>query len=272
MELKDALEKYNAKKLTLEELVQVQQTSIRSGKPTEEIFVTLPLSTISMQHDKFIIFDETKHDNPRRQRTTSKLIKKYDTLDKVEDAYDKKEITEEEFQNMIEYNNFDKATGFWNKSIKYNPDSFIPNQSCATDYENRGFKSHPFKNPKGRLFQGAIKGAIRTAIQFAHNTWVKRYDEHCFEYGDPRLAELNKFTKEYIQTTIRDKEGHNMNRYDLFEKVVDLTFGLCKEDPIYRIMLFDFVNHFVGKEVFILTDFEKEHFKKWCNPQPIVPA
>ncbi len=109
------------------------------------------------------------------------------------------------------------------------------------------FKHNPYHTLKGRFYQFTIKPMIRKAIDGAHAYWIAKYDKDAFVYDDPRLKDVDKFTRNFIDFHMAENATTALYKLDFMHKIRDILFGMIKEDPFYASAFWAFCNAFVKR-------------------------
>jgi hypothetical protein len=110
------------------------------------------------------------------------------------------------------------------------------------------------QNMKTFLMRRTIRPIFSVAVNRVHSGMKGRYDKFVFIYSDPRLLFLSRFAKDFIKDNI-----DNSSDIDMFNKIIDISLGIMKEDIYYRVRVFELINKFMEENVkFVLTDEEKK--------------
>ncbi len=145
----------------------------------------------------------------------------------------------------------DKAE-FWNYETSSNP------QYEGNNETRLGFKYNPYHHVKGKLMQGVMKTAVKSAINFAHANIIKHYDREAFVYEDARLKAIDEYCKRYIDDNFQESYPY---KSDFMCKIVDIFLFLMKEDIYYTARWLEMINGVPrGHE---LTENEKANILKW---------
>lgn len=187
-----------------------------------------------------------------------------DKLDKIvtfEEAinkYDSNEMTIDELSTIIQKFGVNVDFWKWNMAVEPNPQYPDGNEE-SRDF----FKWSTYHSGKGRFYQMVTKKVILSSINIAHKYTLERYYKDQFVYDDPRLKDINGWTKKYIKENFQENKDYKM---DFMNKIVDIILGtICKEDIYYRARFFDMVNEFIKKHPngIELTKIEKENIDRW---------
>jgi len=150
--------------------------------------------------------------------------------------FETKEITVEQLGRIAHING--KELKFWNPETDPNPQYPDGNENSRV-----GFKWNPYTNVKGKYYQHVIKTVALKLIDILHEHTLKKYDKNQFVYSDPRLIELDKFTKTYVANNFNDSHDY---KEVFMNKLVDIVNGtVAKEDIYYRTVYFDFINQLI---------------------------
>ncbi|KCZ71589.1 hypothetical protein ANME2D_02324 [Candidatus Methanoperedens nitroreducens] len=170
------------------------------------------------------------------------------------EKYNKGEVSIEDLSKIVQENG--QQIVFWNPASERNP-KYLEGDNSSRD----GFIYNPYHHVRGKFFQDVIKKAILKAIDFAHSAMVKHYDQDAYRYDDLRLAELEKFTKEYIRANFHDSYPY---KHDFMMKLVDVVLGLAKEDIYYRARMLDFIQKFRrGFPEMAISPTENDNIERW---------
>lgn len=166
-------------------------------------------------------------------------------------AYNRKEITEEEFKKIIETSD---DSMFWDpkKERRYHKD------------DNRSCNSLPFdflEHKKGRFLQSVIKRTIIKMVTFAHKSLLQRYDKDIFTYDDPRLKQIDDFAHLFIALNFTG----NDYKKGFCKEAIDIGLGIAKVDVYWRARLLKGINELIKSHPneFELTKEEKWNLEKW---------
>ena len=108
------------------------------------------------------------------------------------------------------------------------------------------FKHNPTHTLRGRFYQFTVKPMIRKAISAAHSYWISRYDKDAFVYDDPRLKDVDEFTRNFIDKHMAESDGAAY-KIEFMHDIQDVLFGMVKEDPFYAAAFWAFCNEFVKR-------------------------
>ena len=188
--------------------------------------------------DKFL-----RDKSPRKAKTFSKFMKTVDTYGIDPDFFSMQEV-----QDITQVVND-------NKYIVHNVEE--------GDNSTRSmFKHNPYHTLKGRFYQHTIKPLIRKAIYGAHAYWIAKYDNDAFVYDDPRLKDVDDFTRKFIDDHMAETE-RAVHKLEFMHNIQDILFGMVKEDPFYASAFWAFCNKFVKRypDGFVMTEMEMHNWE-----------
>ena len=113
-------------------------------------------------------------------------------------------------------------------------------------------------NKKSGIFQSIVKYSFEKSVNVAHKGFL-RYDKDAFVYDDPRLKNLEAFSKAYAS------QAFDKKRCETMHKVIDVVLGLQKEDIAYRARALDAANQFIRQftNEFVITEEDKKNLEQW---------